>query len=152
MSAVMGRPTDYTENMLRLARRYHVEYKDAGDEIPSVVGLAAYIGRARTTIHRWANEEGKEEFRDILDEINETQAQVLVNNGLNGKFNSNITKLVLGKHGYHDKQEHTGRDGGPIETTELSPLELARQIAFALAAGEKELIEGEVIEYKEEKI
>jgi hypothetical protein len=28
-----------------------------------------------------------------------------LNNGLNSKFNSNITKLVLGKHGYHDRAQ-----------------------------------------------
>ena len=27
--------------------------------------------------------------------------------GLNNEFNSNITKLVLGKHGYHDRAQQT---------------------------------------------
>ena len=31
--------------------------------------------------------------------------------GLKGDFNSTITKLVLGKHGYHDKQD-VGLTGG----------------------------------------
>jgi hypothetical protein len=34
--------------------------------------------------------------------------------------------------------ELTGKDGGPIETADVSPLELARKIAFALAKGEQE--------------
>jgi hypothetical protein len=29
-------------------------------------------------------------------------------NGLNNIFNSNITKLVLGKHGYHDRPQQEG--------------------------------------------
>ena len=29
-------------------------------------------------------------------------------NGLNNTFNSNITKLLLGKHGYHDRQQQEG--------------------------------------------
>lgn len=31
-----------------------------------------------------------------------------------------------------DRVEHTGKDGGPIETKDLSELELARRIAYAL--------------------
>lgn len=34
-----------------------------------------------------------------------------------------------------DRTEHTGKDGGPIETLDMSPTETARQIAFALAKG-----------------
>lgn len=30
---------------------------------------------------------------------------MLLKNGLNNTFNSNITKLVLGKHGYHDRAQ-----------------------------------------------
>ena len=29
-------------------------------------------------------------------------------NGLTNQFNSNITKLVLGKHGYHDRPQEQG--------------------------------------------
>ena len=102
---VIGRPTSYSISVLKKARRYITEYEDVKDMIPSVVGLVKFIGVSRATINRWRNEKGKEDFRDILDEINETQAQVLINKGLSGDFNSNITKLVLGKHGYHDKQD-----------------------------------------------
>ena len=33
------------------------------------------------------------------------QQLTLINGGLNNTFNSAITKLVLGKHGFHDKME-----------------------------------------------
>lgn len=36
-----------------------------------------------------------------------------------------------------DKHEITGKDGGPIQTEELSPNDIARRIAFALAQGLK---------------
>jgi AcrR family transcriptional regulator len=40
---------------------------------------------------------------------------------------------------YGDKIEHTGPEGGPIQTEEvLSPRELARRIAFALSIGLKD--------------
>ena len=35
--------------------------------------------------------------------------------------------------------ELTGKDGGPIETVDLSPLEYARRIAFSLEKGRQEL-------------
>lgn len=36
---------------------------------------------------------------------------------------------------WKDRVEHTGKDGGPIETKELSESEAARRIAFALSQG-----------------
>lgn len=44
---------------------------------------------------------------------------------------------------WKDRQalEHTGKDGGPIETKELSDMEVARRIAFTLARGTAQLVE-----------
>ena len=52
-------------------------------------------------LYAWAKDENKREFSDILDQINTKQECVLLDNGLTGKFNASITKLMLGKHGYH---------------------------------------------------
>ncbi|WP_292534066.1 terminase small subunit [Methylocystis sp.] len=43
----------------------------------------------------------------------------------------------IGKHlgMFVDRHEHTGKEGGPIETRELSPLEAARRLAFAWEKG-----------------
>lgn len=108
-----GRPTDYKPELVEKAKSYIEKYQKQGDMIPSVVGLCKYIGISRSCINRWGTEEGKEEFKDILDNINETQQLVLINKGLSSEFNSNITKLVLGKHGFHEKQvrEHEGEIG-----------------------------------------
>ena len=100
-----GRPTTYTPEVLEKANTYLEEWEAEGDMIPSIVGLAKYIERARSLLYVWAEDKNKKEFKDILEEINEQQHQVLINKGLNSEFNSNITKLVLGKHRYHDKQE-----------------------------------------------
>jgi len=110
-----GRPTAYTQELVKKARKYVTDYESQGDVIPSVVGLCKYITRSRACIYRWASELDKAEFKDILEDINETQKQVLLNKGLSGEFNSNIAKLVLGKHGLHDKQELSGDGGGPVE-------------------------------------
>lgn len=46
---------------------------------------------------------------------------------------------LLGKHlsVFVDRVEHTGKDGGPIETADVSDTEAARRMAFILAKGLK---------------
>jgi len=110
-----GRPTTYSDAIVTKAKDYIYNYEEQGDVIPSHLGLCKYIERSKTCIYNWATHKDKSEFKDILEQINELQATVLVNKGLTGAFNSNITKLVLGKHGYHDKQELSGDGGGPVE-------------------------------------
>ena len=75
-----------------------------GDMIPSIEGMAEHLGLHRDTLYAWAKQKDKG-FSDILGRCMQVQAKTLVNNGLNNTFNSAITKLVLGKHGYHDKME-----------------------------------------------
>jgi hypothetical protein len=115
----MGRPTKYSKEIVAKAEEYLEKYEDHKHAIPSIVGLALVLDLHRDTIREWGNDENKTEFSAILEKINQKQQQVLISKGLTGDFNSNITKLVLGKHGYHDKQDtqHTGKDGGPITTS-----------------------------------
>jgi len=115
---VVGRPSKYTPELVAEAKRYLDQYAEEGDMIPSVAGLAVLLGVRRETCHVWAKEEGKEEFSNILGEILAKQERVLINKGLSGEFNSNITKLVLGKHGYHDKTDNT--HGGAVGIYDLS--------------------------------
>ena len=98
-----GRPTKYTPELVEKAKSYITEYQTYGDVIPSIAGLASMLKVTRTCLYEW--EKVYEEFSYILKEIKQEQEKVLLNNGLSGDFNSAITKLVLGKHGYHDKQD-----------------------------------------------
>lgn len=112
-----GRPSKYTPELLAKARHYLDFYQEYGDQIPSHAGLSVELGVNRSTIYEWAKDPNKQEFSDIFAEILSTQERVLVAKGLSGDFNSAITKLVLGKHGYHEKQDQTvsGPNGGPQE-------------------------------------
>jgi len=104
-----GHPTTCTQEIADKAREYIQNYATYGDMIPSVVGMSCELKVNRTTLYKWA--EAKHfEFDNILAECNTSQHRILVNGGLNSSMNSNITKLVLGKHGFHDKQEidHSG--------------------------------------------
>ena len=112
-----GRPTKYNKALVEKAANYLNVYETLGDVIPSIEGLSIYLDIRRSTIYDWENQEGKKEFSDILRKINATQHQVLINKGLTSDFNSAITKLVLGKHGYHEKQQQevSGPGGKPQE-------------------------------------
>jgi len=111
----MARPTNLTDEVIEKARSYVDNYHKYGHAVPSVVGLCKVIDRARSTVYLWASEEDNE-FSDILESINENQELVTFNQALLGEYNASIAKLLLGKHGYTDKQELGGMDGKPIET------------------------------------
>ena len=113
-----GRPTLYNDDLLEKARSYaNGEWEQVGDAMPSIVGMCIYIGIVKATAYRWSNEDGKGQFKDILDHIMTKQENVLFNRSLTGDYNANIAKLALGKHGYHDKQdvETSGPGGKPVE-------------------------------------
>lgn len=99
----MGRPTKLTPELKDKARDYLQNYKDYGDVIPSIEGLAVEIGVARSKVYKYRDKD--EEFGDIVESILAKQARVLASKGLTSEFNSSITKLLLTKHGYSDKQE-----------------------------------------------
>ena len=108
----MARPTKWSEEIEERATRYIIDYQIYGDMIPSIEGMAEHLELHRDTLYAWAKDKDKG-FSDILGRCMQVQAKTLVNNGLNNTFNSAITKLVLGKHGYHDKMEQdiTSSDG-----------------------------------------
>lgn len=97
------RPTKYSPELLEKAEAYIDDFASCGDVIPSIEGLAPYLNVSRTCIYTWRDQEDKKDFSYILDKILSKQAQLLINEGLKGEFNAAITKLALGKHGYHEK-------------------------------------------------
>lgn len=108
----MARPTKYNEEIVEKAYKYIDTYREHGDMIPSIEGLAEVLDLNRDTLYEWRKHEDKE-FSDILGKLLAKQQKVLINSGLAGDFNAQITKLVLGKHGFHDKMDTdvTSSDG-----------------------------------------
>ena len=49
-----------------------------------------------------------------------------------------LSKLVPKKYGNRVTAEITGADGGPVQTEELSSMEIARRVAFLLASAGKD--------------
>jgi hypothetical protein len=118
------RPTDYkgaetikkVREYLNLCKDEYVGLGKIRVKLPSIEGLSVYLDVSRSTLYLWR--ENHQEFSDILEELLSRQAEVLLNNGLSGDYNSTIAKLVLGKHGYTDKTELTGKDGKDLISPE----------------------------------
>ena len=121
----MARPTKYNKSILEKANKYLTDYKnqELGKMIPSVEGLAIYLSVSTKTIYNWGNEH--DEFLHTLAEVNARQKILLLDGGLSGEFNSNITKLALGNHGMSEKTEQkmTGAIG-VLDMSSLSEEEL----------------------------
>lgn len=101
-----GRPTKYSDKLLKEAREYLAAWKEDDEQaIPTIAGLALHIGVARETCHVWSNDPEKGEFSNIYRDLMAQQNFVLANKGITGEFNSTITKLMLTKHGLSDKSE-----------------------------------------------
>lgn len=133
-----GRPTEYSEEVAKLAKLYLEDYRDNGEAVPTIVGLCRYIDRARSTVYKWASEVDKPEFSDIVEQLLEFQEFDLVNRGLNNELNPQIAKTMMAKHGYSDKQEvdHKSTDGS-MSPERLSDKEIDARISQLISKVEK---------------
>lgn len=100
-----GRPTKYSQEMVDKAIHYLDNYKDYGDVVPQIAGMAVALGINRDTVYAWCSDPGKLEFSGTVKAIEIAQHKALVNGGLTGEFTSPITKLMMANHGYSEKQE-----------------------------------------------
>ncbi len=120
-----GRPTKYSEEILKKAQEYIAScvdkvVMDKGKVIdikvdfPTSEGLASHLDISRRTLYNWADEH--KEFLHILEAVNSEQIKRLINRGLSGHYNPTIAKLVLAKHGYKESSEVDVTSGGePIK-------------------------------------
>ncbi|EPS9063945.1 DNA-packaging protein [Providencia stuartii] len=99
----MGRPSKFAESLVKAKEYLMGGYETVCDVVPSVAGLACYLGVSRSTVQQYAKE--NEDFSGTLESIKTLQENRLINKGLIGEFNPTITKLMLANHGYSEKQE-----------------------------------------------
>lgn len=120
---MMGRPTKWSVELEKKAWKYvNGAWESVGHAIPSVVGLCNILGVNRNTLYRWSKEDDKE-FCDILEACNQNQELTLLNGSLKNQLNANISKLVLGKHGYSEKSDDN-KDNAQSETIQKVQIEV----------------------------
>lgn len=85
-----------------------------GSDLPTTFGFCAMIGISRVTYHRWAHdvtEDGVPKYPDF-PQANETikciQQDILISNGLKGKYNASLTKFLLNTQ--HEMIEKSSKD------------------------------------------
>ena len=113
-----GRPTKYNDEMAEKAEWYvSGGYEELGDVVPSIAGLACHLDIHKQTVNEWADKHPQ--FSTYVKKVAQVQEKVCVSGGMTGKYNSSITKLLLSKHGYSEKQQidHTSSDESMKPTT-----------------------------------
>lgn len=100
-----GRPTKLSKEKLETARQYISDNDTMNPTalLPTVERLSIILDVHRDTLYEWADKNA--EFSDILRHLMAVQGDKLLQNSLIGRYNPVITKLMLSKHGYVDKQE-----------------------------------------------
>lgn len=98
-----GRPTKYEgEATLKKTEEFlKGGFATLMNVIPTIEGLAEYLGVACSTVELWATK--YEDFSGALERIKKKQKDIIINRGLDGEFNPTIAKLILSAN--HDVRE-----------------------------------------------
>lgn len=121
-----GRPTKYHDGMIDLAEEYLMSCGREQTKLPTIEGLALHLEVDDERIGEWANaidESGNlihPEFHATVKKIKAVQKNQLIDDGLYGGKEVNSTMaifLLKVNHGMIEtsRQEHTGKDGTPIQ-------------------------------------
>lgn len=123
-----GRPTILNDELIASADEYLLTCNSIGVHqlLPTIEGLALHLHCHRDSLYRWAEE--NTDFYDILEELKQLQAQKLMQNGLQNRYNPTITKLMLSKHGYIEQRQDDITSGGEKLGVELSANQAAQLI------------------------
>ncbi|WP_308806134.1 terminase small subunit [Neisseria yangbaofengii] len=114
------------------AAQTYIEHLPAGEALPTLAGLALYLGKNRSTLAEYTCQ--SPEIAAVAEQVQTMQEIRLINGGLTGEYNAAFAKLLLTKHGYSDKQEidHTGTaisPPPPMSAAEImAVLEKAKEI------------------------
>jgi len=120
--AEMGRPSEYKPEYAELVDAYLEDRQDYYDtetktykvKIPTIEGFAQFVGVNKTTLYEW--EKIHEDISNALEKLRTEQKQRLLDNGLSGKYNPTIAKLVLSaNHNMREKTDVT-TDGKELPT------------------------------------
>lgn len=101
----MAGVTKYNADIQAKAEEYADNWQATGDRVPQIASLAIACGIGKNTLYEWEKLEGMDKWRDVCARVRVAQEKELINAGLDRTNDSGLTKLMLMKHGYTDKQE-----------------------------------------------
>ena len=106
-----GQPTKYRDTFPAKVQEYITECtrEEEGKEVelPTRVGFSIKLKVSRDTVDSWSKTYPK--FSDALKKLDGAQKKELINRGLNGTYNSTITKLILSSnHGMCERKHIEG--------------------------------------------
>lgn len=132
--AKIGAPTKYCKEIVEKAHEYERAWKDLGDPVPMLVGLYVHCGINRHTGAQWRKRDDRSEFAAVCARVEVMQEHELLRKGLMRVTEQSITKLMLMRHGYSDRQaiDHT-TNGEAIGAAGASKEDLASAKADILA-------------------
>lgn len=156
-----GRPSDYTQETAdricsQLAEGRSLRTICKADDMPSCVTVYAWLRKHDEFLKQYtrAKEDAAdafaEEMLDIADEASNDWMEIHDKDNVGYRLNGEAinrsrlrvdtrkwiaAKLKPKKYGERVQAELTGKDGGPIETVDMTEVEVARRIAFALQSG-----------------
>jgi hypothetical protein len=103
MSNPVGRPTKYNPELLAKAEEYLTQWKKLGDVVPMLAGMACHLEISKQTLYDFEKEYPA--FMDVCTRVRVLQEKALINKGLSRESDASLSKLLLMKHGYSDRQE-----------------------------------------------
>ncbi|PIQ80576.1 MAG: hypothetical protein COV78_04835 [Candidatus Pacebacteria bacterium CG11_big_fil_rev_8_21_14_0_20_34_55] len=96
-----GRPTRYTSKLPANVTTYTKDCL-SNDVFPTIEGLATHLGVGTRTIYDWEAE--YPDFSQTIDQLRDTQRQLLITNGLTGSYNTRFAMFLLkANHGMSEK-------------------------------------------------
>lgn len=96
-----GRPKKYTKSIPVCVLHYTSECLEK-NKFPTIEGLAVNLGVVSSTVYAWEKE--YIDFSETVEALRDRQKLLLMENGLNGKYNVSFAMFLLkSMHGYNDK-------------------------------------------------
>lgn len=116
----LGRPTDYSEEVLERLKEYYSMCGREQTELPTVEGFANFIDVDPDTIGNWGDKHP--DFFGAIKKLKSRQKNQLINDGLYGGKEVNQAMaifLLKANHGLKETSvtELTGKDGIPLLET-----------------------------------
>lgn len=96
-----GRPTKYDPALRKRVNKYTQEMVEKGI-FPTIEGLSVYLGVGTRTLYDW--EKVYEDFSQTVEQLRDTQRELLITKGLNGGYNTRFAMFLLkAAHGMTEK-------------------------------------------------